>query len=106
MSPRSPGVWALYGQHGTDTLESYAAYRVGYHRGLDLLRANGWRGSGFVRWQHASNRGFLLCLLGLQLSAEKIGENDEAERCRLFLLQLDPSGVPQDIQNSQTHLRQ
>jgi hypothetical protein len=106
MSPRSPGVWALYGQHGTDTLESYAAYRVGYHRGLDLLRANGWRGSGFVRWQHASNRGFLLCLLGLQLSAEKIGENDEAERCRLFLLQLDPSGVPQDIQISQTHLRQ
>jgi hypothetical protein len=87
-------------------LESYAAYRVGYHRGLDLLRANGWRGSGFVRWQHASNLGFLLCLLGLQLSAEKIGENDEAERCRLFLLQLDPSGVPQDIQNSQTHLRQ
>ena len=44
VSPRSPGVWALYGKHGTDTLESYAAYRVGYHRGLDLLRANGWRG--------------------------------------------------------------
>jgi hypothetical protein len=99
MAPRSPGVWALYGQHGTDTLESYAAYRVGYHRGLDLLRANGWRGSGFVRWQHVSNRGFLLCLLGLQLSAELIGEIDEAERCRLFLLQLDPSGVPQDVQN-------
>jgi hypothetical protein len=45
----------------------------------------------------------LLCLLGLQLSAERIGENDEAERCRLFLMQLDPSGVPQDILNSQSH---
>jgi hypothetical protein len=100
MAPRSPGVWALYGQHGTDTLESYAAYRVGYHRGLDLLRANGWRGSGFVRWQHVSNQGFLLCLWGLQVHAELIGENDEAERCRLFLLQLDPSGVPHDIQKS------
>jgi hypothetical protein len=96
LAPRSPSVWALYGQHGLDTLESYAAYRVGYHRGLDMLRANGWRGSGFVRWQHPSNRAFLLCLLGLQVNAEKIGEADEAERCRLFLMQLDPSGVPED----------
>ena len=96
LAPRSPSVWALYGQHGQDTLESYAAYRVGYHRGLDMLRANGWRGSGFVRWQHPSNRAFLLCLLGLQVNAEHIGETDEAERCRLFLLQLDPSGVPED----------
>ena len=96
LAPRSPSVWALYGQNGQDTLERYAAFRVGYHRGLDLLRANGWKGSGFVRWQHPSNRGFLLCLLGLQVNAEHIGEIDEAERCRLFLLQLDPSGVPED----------
>jgi hypothetical protein len=96
LAPRSPSVWALYGQNGQDTLERYAAFRVGYHRGLDLLRANGWKGSGFVRWQHPSNRGFLLCLLGLQVNAELIGEVDEAERCRLFLLQLDPSGVPED----------
>jgi hypothetical protein len=96
LAPRSPSVWALYGQNGQDTLERYAAFRVGYHRGLDLLRANGWKGSGFVRWQHPSNRGFLLCLLGLQVNAEQIGEVDEAERCRLFLLQLDPSGVPED----------
>jgi hypothetical protein len=96
LAPRSPSVWALYGENGQDTLERYAAFRVGYHRGLDLLRANGWKGSGFVRWQHPSNRGFLLCLLGLQVNAELIGEVDEAERCRLFLLQLDPSGVPED----------
>lgn len=96
LAPRSPSVWALYGQNGQDTLESYTAFRVGYHRGLDLLRANGWRGSGFVRWHHPSNRAFLLCLLGLQVNAGHIGEVDEAERCRLFLLQLDPSGVPED----------
>jgi hypothetical protein len=96
LAPRSPSVWALYGENGQDTLERYAAFRVGYHRGLDLLRANGWKGSGFVRWQHPSNRGFLLCLLGLQVNADLIGEVDEAERCRLFLLQLDPSGVPED----------
>jgi len=96
LAPRSPSVWALYGQNGQDTLQRNAAFRVSYHRGLDLLRANGWKGSGFVRWQHPSNRGFLLCLLGLQVNAEHIGEIDEAERCRLFLLQLDPSGVPED----------
>jgi hypothetical protein len=98
LAPRSPSVWALYGQNGVDTLERYTAYRVGYHRGLDLLRANGWRGSGFVRWQHVSNQVFLLCLWGLHVNAELIGEFDEAERCRLFLLQLDPSGVPLNIQ--------
>lgn len=80
---------------GSD-VERYAAFRVGYHRGLDALRANGWRGSGFVRWSHPGNLGFLRCLLGLQMSAAAFGEADEDERCRLFLLQLDPGGVPSD----------
>jgi hypothetical protein len=35
-------------------------------------------------------------LLGLQMSAATLGEADEDERCRLFLLQLDPAGVPSD----------
>jgi hypothetical protein len=35
-------------------------------------------------------------LLGLQMSAAAFGEADEDERCRLFLLQLDPAGVPSD----------
>ena len=30
--------WAALGDVGRDDLERYAAYRVGYHRGLDLLR--------------------------------------------------------------------
>ena len=62
----------------------------GYHRGLDALRAAGWRGSGYVRWRHESNRGFLRSLHALEQAADAIGEVDEAQRCALFLRQLDP----------------
>ena len=89
--PRSLFGWCALGDHGRDPIERYAAYRVGYHRGLDALRANGWRGSGYVRWADASNRGFLGCLRGLGEMAAHIGERDEAERIALFLAQLDPS---------------
>jgi hypothetical protein len=95
--PRLLEGWAILGDLGRDTIERYAAYRVGYHRGLDTLRANGWRGSGYVRWAAPSNHGFLRSLLGLQLMAAEIGETDEADRCELFLAQLDPSGVPADF---------
>lgn len=93
-NPRSLSAWAALGELGRDDVECYAAYRVGYHRGLDALRANGWRGSGFVRWADETNRGFLRCLRGLQKMAERIDERDEADRIALFLQQLDPSGVP------------
>jgi hypothetical protein len=95
--PRSLEAWARLGDAGRDVIESYAAYRVGYHRGLDTLRANGWRGSGYVRWEHAGNRGFLRSLAGLQRTAAAIGEDDEAERCALFLRQLDPAWPPADL---------
>ncbi|MBJ7425523.1 MAG: DUF3151 domain-containing protein [Ilumatobacteraceae bacterium] len=95
--PRSLFAWAHLGDSGRDTLERYAYYRIGYHRGLDTLRQNGWRGSGYVRWDQPSNQGFLRCLHGLQQMAALIGETDEAERCIIFLLQLDPSGVPAAI---------
>ncbi|MGA1551275.1 MAG: DUF3151 family protein [Ilumatobacteraceae bacterium] len=95
--PRILDGWAEHGGLGRDPIEAYAAFRVGYHRGLDALRANGWRGSGYVRWAAASNHGFLRCLLGLQRRAAEIGELDEAERCALFLLQLDPTGVPEEF---------
>lgn len=95
--PRSLYAWAALGDAGRDTMESYSAYRVGYHRGLDILRQSGWRGSGYVRWSHPENRGFLRCLAGLQRHAEEIGEIDEAERCALFLRQLDPSWPPADL---------
>lgn len=95
--PRSLDAWAALGDHGRDVVERYAAYRVGYHRGLDALRANGWRGSGYVRWSAPGNRAFLRCLLGLGACADAIGEDDEAARCAQFLLQLDPGGVPDEI---------
>ena len=90
-NPRSLFAWARLGELGRDQIEAYAAFRIGYHRGLDSLRANGWRGSGYVRWQHETNRGFLRALQGLQRQAAAIGEDDEAERCALFIAQLDPT---------------
>lgn len=95
--PRFLDGWARLGDHGRDVMESYAAYRVGYHRGLDRLRANGWRGSGYVRWSTETNRGFLRALAGLQRTAAEIGEDDEAQRCATFLRQLDPAWPPADL---------
>lgn len=95
--PRFLDGWARLGDLGRDVMERYAAYRVGYHRGLDRLRANGWRGSGYVRWEHPSNRGFLRSLAGLHATALEIGETDEAERCATFLRQLDPAWPPADL---------
>jgi hypothetical protein len=88
--PRFLDGWAQLGEAARDDVEAYAYFRVGYHRGLDRLRGNGWRGSGYVRWANEENRGFLRALTGLAATAERIGEHDEAERCRLFLAQLDP----------------
>lgn len=93
-APRLLDGWAALGELGRDHIERYAYYRIGYHRGLDALRANGWRGSGYVRWGEGGNDGFLRCLRGLQQMAAAIGEDDEAERCQVFLLQLDPRDVP------------
>ena len=97
-NPELPHVWAALGQlceSGSealaDRLEAYAYYRIGYHRGLDALRHNGWRGSGYVRWAHSSNRGFLASLDGLRRMAAAIGEDAESERCGEFLTMLDPS---------------
>ncbi|MBV9952425.1 MAG: DUF3151 family protein [Acidimicrobiia bacterium] len=88
--PRFLDAWARVGELARDEVEAYAAFRVGYHRGLDRLRQNGWRGSGYVRWTHPENQGFLRALYGLAVTADRIGEQDEAERCALFLRQLDP----------------
>ncbi|HYU86455.1 MAG TPA: DUF3151 domain-containing protein [Kribbellaceae bacterium] len=67
------------------TIEGYAYARTGYHRGLDALRRNGWKGHGPVPWEHEPNRGFLRCLAALGKAAGAIGETDEAERCTTFL---------------------
>ena len=90
QDPRCLQAWATLAELATTPIERYAYARVGYHRGLDTLRAAGWRGSGYVRWRHESNRGFLRSLHALELAAAEIGEVDEEQRCALFLRQLDP----------------
>jgi hypothetical protein len=68
----------------------YAFARTGYHRGLDQLRRAGWKGYGPIPWQHEPNQGFLRALAALASAAEAIGEDDEAERCQMFLADSSP----------------
>ena len=89
--PNNLLAWATLGDFGRDQVESYAAYRVGYHRGLDRLRQSGWKGSGFVLWDKPENLGFLRCLEGLAELSNEIGDTEESDRCFHFLKQLDPS---------------
>ena len=89
--PENLEAWACVGEVGRDRVESYAAYRVGYHRGLDRLRQSGWKGSGLVLWDKNENQGFLRSLEGLAKLSNEIGDVEEAERCYHFLKQLDPS---------------
>jgi len=80
--------WALLAEEALDggrPVEAYAYARTGYHRGLDALRRNGWKGHGPVPWSHEPNRGFLRCLAALARAADAIGEDDEAQRCWNFL---------------------
>ena len=98
--PASPEVWAALGEHTevvaadrAGQVEAYAYFRVGYHRGLDLLRRHGWKAAAHVRWEHPSNRGFLRCLDGLRRMAGAIGEEEEHRRCTEFLAELDSSFV-------------
>jgi hypothetical protein len=88
--PRFLDGWARLGELARDDVEAYACFRVGYHRGLDRLRQSGWRGSGYVRWEHEANRGFLRALDGLRGAAAAIREVDEEQRCDEFLHQLEP----------------
>jgi hypothetical protein len=80
--------WALLAESALDggrPVEAYAYARTGYHRGLDALRRNGWKGHGPVPWSHEPNRGFLRCLAALATAAGQIGEADEEARCWNFL---------------------
>jgi hypothetical protein len=95
--PASPAAWAaLAGQardQGADDVTVYAYSRVGYHRSLDHLRRNGWKGHGPVPWEHEPNRGFLRCLALLALSARAIGEDEEWRRCSDFLGDSSPAAA-------------
>lgn len=94
--PTSSLAWAALAEAalaaGRD-VEGYAYARTGYHRGLDALRRNGWKGHGPVPWEHEPNRGFLRALHALAVAAERIGEDDEAARCRTFLADSSSTAV-------------
>lgn len=79
--------------HLRSAVAAYAYARTGYHRGLDALRANGWKGWGSVPWSHEPNRGVLRAIAGLALAARAIGEDNEYDRCRKLLEDSDPSCV-------------
>ncbi len=72
-------------------ITGYAYARTGYHRSLDQLRRNGWKGFGPVPWSHVPNQGFLRALAALHKAAVAIGETDEAERTATFLADSDPA---------------
>src|ERR1700744_4477316 len=83
--PEFPLAWALLSEEalaaGGRSVEAYAYARTGYHRSLDALRRNGWKGHGPVPWSHEPNRGFLRCLAALARAAGDIDETDEEQRC-------------------------
>jgi hypothetical protein len=96
--PESPIAWATLAEaalsdDGIDDVTAYAYARVGYHRSLDLLRRNGWKGHGPVPWEHEPNRGFLRALAALAIAADRIGEAPEAERCKEFLRDSSPTAA-------------
>ena len=92
--PTSSLAWAVLADRAWAdgrVVESYAFARVGYHRALDSLRRNGWKGHGPVPWSHEPNQGFLRCLIALARAAEAIGETDEIARIDAFLVDCDPT---------------
>jgi hypothetical protein len=95
--PASSFAWAALAKRAGASgswVESYAYARVGYHRGLDALRRNGWKGTGPVPWSHQPNRGVLASIAALAAAAAAIGEAPEAERCRALLRDCDPTIDP------------
>ena len=92
--PSASVAWAALAEAalaGDQAVAAYAYARTGYHRGLDQLRRNGWKGFGPVPYSHEPNRGFLRCVAALARAAEVIGESEEYQRCVDLLEDCDPS---------------
>jgi hypothetical protein len=86
--PTFPLAWAMLAESALDAgqpVMAYAYARTGYHRSLDALRRNGWKGHGPVPWSHEPNRGFLRSLAALATAAGEIKETEEEQRCWTFL---------------------
>lgn len=106
--PQSPLAWANKAEAALedissdeDKLAAYAFARTGYHRSLDRLRANGWKGWGPVPFDHEPNQGVLRAIATLARAAKVIGENDEYDRCRQMLSDADPASVAELIDSLQ-----
>jgi hypothetical protein len=92
--PTASIAWAALAERALDddqAITAYAYARTGYHRGLDQLRRNGWKGFGPVPWSHEPNQGFLRCVGALARAADAIGETDEHARCLDLLDDCDPA---------------
>ncbi|MCV7107495.1 DUF3151 domain-containing protein [Mycolicibacterium chitae] len=92
--PSASVAWAGLAEQALDddkAVTAYAYARTGYHRGLDQLRRNGWKGFGPVPYSHEPNRGFLRCVAALARAADVIGETDENARCLDLLDDCDPA---------------
>ena len=96
LHPTSSAAWAALSEQalarGAD-VEAYAYARTGYHRGLDALRRNGWKGFGPVPWSHEGNRGVLRAFAALARAAEAIGEKPEVVRLRQLVVDSDPAAA-------------
>jgi Protein of unknown function (DUF3151) len=96
--PASSLGWAMLAERALaegglrSDVEAYAFARTGYHRGLDALRGNGWKGAGPIPWSHEPNRGFLRALWALSTAAGRIGDEVEQQRCAQFLRDSTPEG--------------
>ena len=91
--PSASVAWAALAEEALDNDKAVTAYayaRTGYHRGLDQLRRNGWKGFGPVPYDHEPNQGFLRCVAALARAADTIGETPEYRRCLDLLDDCDP----------------
>ena len=94
--PDSPAVWAARAEaelDSGDVLIAYAYARTSYHRSLDRLRANGWKGWGPVPASHEANKPVLKAIAMLALVSKAIGDDAEYDRCRQMLSDADPASV-------------
>jgi hypothetical protein len=101
--PDSCLAWAMLAEAALDEgrdLEAYAFARTSYHRSLDMLRRNGWKGHGPVPWSHVPNRGFLRSLAALATASERFDDAVEANRCREFLNESSPEAYAELVGRS------
>ncbi|AKK10502.1 DUF3151 domain-containing protein [Corynebacterium uterequi] len=98
--PASPLAWATHAEarlaganSAEDRIVAYAFARTAYHRSLDRLRANGWKGFGPVPASHEPNQGVLRAIAALAQASQAIGDTAEYDRCRDMLVDADPAAV-------------